>query len=302
MGTKPFPKNSVQFNPKRHFFWLIFMSVELAPGLAQEEANTRIEDLKGITEQEVGRLKSNNILSLGGLWRDTGLHKYDFEQFERAARQIKIGGDRLLELLPERLLLLLTANALERASRLDFVSHPSINSSVLLRPNKKKFRGWFMRHLPDWVILLVVAVVFLLVLRAAGVLGRLPTPLGLSGKIVVTSHDLKSGDVLQSDRDLVMARALGGEKFFTRPDGLSGLILKKDVSRGKPLRPDALLRSQVVATRDIAAGEKIEKDAVTSSWSTYDPMAFLKLDDVVWRTAAVAIKKDSVISTELLIR
>jgi hypothetical protein len=170
--------------------------------------------------REIDKLKAKDILTLQSLWRHTGLDKFDVEKFERTVKEIRISSSRIIELLPERLVLLLTTQALESAGALDSISYATTDVPVSVLPKKRKpgkrvmpQRRWFIHHVADWTILSLILIVVLLSVRAAGLFARFSSPIGLSEKIVLAARDLKSGTVLHPNGDLLIARAPAEEKI-----------------------------------------------------------------------------------------
>jgi hypothetical protein len=266
------------------------------------EMQTSVELLEGITPNEVEKLKAQKIFGLNDLWTAIGGDKLELSKIESLASRTKISSDRLVELLPAPLIDLLYAELLRRA---DDLSLDVSGASSGAKPSRKgiwrqvslaakNFGPWLRRHLVDLILIGGVLALALVVVRATGLLDN--SSLGLYPTVVITRRDLKTGTVVRIHRDLSYARFPLKENYFASTSALDGLILKRDVSAQKPLRWDDLLRFQVVATRDIAADEMIPADAVKLDWSTYDPTAMVRLDDVKNHKNRYAIRKDNVIT------
>ncbi len=274
--------------------------------ITQAEAGTLVDALAGITSSESERLKAIEILTLGNLWSSTGGDTLQLTNFDKVAAKSKISSERLVELLPTRLLSVLGTELLRRADELDLQLPVLEDPIVLTRPHArkrpalaaKKFGPWFRRHLLDWILLLGLFSIGFLTLRASGVLSNYAPPFGLSENVIVTRRDLKAGSVLHVDRDVSSARLPLRSNYFTATNELEGLILSQDVSAQKPLRTENLLRLQLVATKDIPKGETIAKDAVALAWSTYHAKALLSPASAVDHEARLAVPKDNVISME----
>jgi len=232
------------------------------------------------------------------LWTAIGGGKLELSEVEKLASRTKISSDRLIELLPAPLIDLLYAELLRRADDLSLeVPGASSDAKRSRKPVRrqvslaaKKSGPWLRNHLVDWILIFGVLALALLVARATGLLDSVnPT-------VVITRRDLKTGNVVRIDRDLSYARFPMKENYFASTSALDGLIVNRDVSAQKPLRWEDLLRFQVVATRDIAAGEAIAADAVKLDWSTYDPTAMVRLEDLKDQKSRYAIRKNSVIT------
>jgi hypothetical protein len=153
--------------------------------------------------------------------------------------------------------------------------------------NQSKLRQWLeslRRHQLEMVLLVGALIILSLLLFRV-----IP-----SQQVIIAARSLESGHMLQQG-DLSAGRAQGAAYLDGDPADLSGWILSRDVPQGKPLRTEDVSRLQVVATRDIPSGTKIEAGEVRLSWSPYQRDAELKVNNVIGSQARYDIQDGKVV-------
>lgn len=120
-----------------------------------------------------------------------------------------------------------------------------------------------------------------------------------SDPAVIAARDLAKDQIIRLT-DLQSVELAIGANYFTRTADLTGLILTRNVARGKPLRYDDVQRLQVAAATDIPAGAIIASNMITVTWSTYQPGAATKIDQVLQRRASRALRKGTPIIMEAI--
>lgn len=225
--------------------------------------------LKGITAEDIQKLRGQGITGIDELWSRIGK---DFDcGIDELARTAVIDRSHVIELL--------AADAECEA--------------------EKAATGELKRLWPEAFLILSVCMLFLLVLRAVGAEEFLPRPFELRGNVLLAVRDLEPGRVLRSG-DLRVARASARDDYFQVIDETRGLILSRGVSRQQPLRFEDVLRLQVVATKDVLPEAIITPDEVSLTWCHYDPGATVSLDQAAGHRALQAIRAGDVILSEFI--
>lgn len=266
-----------------------------------------ISQLEGITVAEIGKLGAQRIETVEQLVALFNVG--DADSLARLAERTKISQGRLIELVP-------TASVPVHTWPNEWIEELAVR---LLQESKTEGTWWQRRregllgfksgvqkswiswgtNLPILILFAGLLCLLALGLRAEGMLGGLPQPLGLRDKILIAARDLKSGSTLRSG-DLSEALLPSRDDYFPADAKLDGLVLARNISLQKPLRHEDVLRPQVVAVRDIQAGAPVEKDAVTLVWTPYQTGAALKLEEVTGRPAKQHFRKDSIILSEFI--
>ncbi|MCC6177480.1 MAG: hypothetical protein IT305_19450 [Chloroflexi bacterium] len=162
---------------------------------------------------------------------------------------------------------------------------------------KRKHDAWRRRN---WLVLMAG----LLVLGAwlsirAGLGAFAPSQLLSVQHGAIAVHDLRAGDVLAAE-DVKLGPISAENDSATTPGVLIGARIEEDVAQGRPILQRQVRREQVLATRNIAAGEVLPRDAVRLDWSELDPEAAVRAYQVVGWRAARPIAKDQVVETTAL--
>lgn len=122
---------------------------------------------------------------------------------------------------------------------------------------------------------------------------------------VIVAHDLPSKHMLRPG-DVEEGLAQGRHYFRVDPDNpkyldkFDGWILARDVSAGEPLRYEHVLRSQVVAAKDIPSDMVIDSDHVVVSWSPYERDAETKTKEIIGDRTRNAIRSGEVVLGKFL--
>lgn len=158
---------------------------------------------------------------------------------------------------------------------------------------KGHWRGWRENF---GLLLLFSAMLMLLVLgfRAAGLMKWLPSPLGLRHYALVTTRNLREGQVLKQS-DLGVLLLPPEQDYFKATDQLEGLKLSSSVEAQRPLRFKAVSRLQVLAKVDIHADAIIKEADLELKWSPYQPDALVGVGPVVGRKAQYEIQQGTII-------
>ena len=283
-----------------------------AQKIDDQQAQTPVAQLEGITPSEIKKLQKAKIETLGALCTALGAQKPELSNFDKLVTTTGISGDRLVELLPAHIIDFLRGELwrrLNESSIHEYIQMEAIPAGTLDQGSfwrrawlvARETRPWFRRHMLDWILLFCSLSLVLLALRATGCLDRYLPSIGLNPSVVITKRDLRAGDFLRVDRDLSQARLPLKENYFDSMTTLEGLVLRRDVSAEKPLRSEDVLRFQVVASREIDSGEKLTKDSVKLDWSKYDPKALMQIKEALERTSKYAIRKDEVVVSDMFI-
>ncbi len=137
------------------------------------------------------------------------------------------------------------------------------------------------------------------ILLAFGALAALALLLGPAlrpgDSVVTATRNLETGDVLRPD-DLSRTVLLRGRDYFNvDPNELHGLVLARDVMAGRPLRHEDVLRPQVVAVKDLAAGTPVARGDVKLAWSAFEPAGLLQASAAVGHPLRRPLRKDQVV-------
>ena len=125
-------------------------------------------------------------------------------------------------------------------------------------------------------------------------LGLLVTIVRLRSTAVVARNGLEAGRVLRSG-DIYATTMAPGVNYFTSTEQITGLVLAAGVSQGEALRHEDVLRPQVVATTNITANTIIARDAVSLTWSVYQPGAAIDVEQVAGQKALYPFQSGEVI-------
>ena len=145
----------------------------------------------------------------------------------------------------------------------------------------------------------LILLTLFLILRAAGLMGRLPAPFGLRERVVVAARDLDAGAVIRQG-DLFTSRMSSHEDYFHELTELNGLILAQAVHKQRPLRYSDVRRLQVVAKSDIPGGKTITAEDVQLDWTPYQRGAFEHEEEVKNQVARKAIRKGDVVLSDFV--
>lgn len=258
---------------------------------------TVIEKLARLEPSEGALLKAAGIKTIDQLWAQVG-RDLDYG-LDAVARRTKIPVERLAEML--------TAQALaERETRqrswgerlgvflvlllLLFAASGLVLLVVWLMNEKQTS---YITPFTVGVLLLLASLAWLL-LRADGALGSLPAPFGLATYAPVAAVDLKQGNELTT-KDLALARWSPADGHFHHLDNLVGLKLAQDVGRGRTIRYEDVERKQVVAKEALPQGSVLTREALTIAFFPYQVSAALSLQDVVGQKATQDISPGEVI-------
>jgi hypothetical protein len=146
-----------------------------------------------------------------------------------------------------------------------------------------RHRRWWRNLKDHWLDIalgLAALSVLFLFLRAAGLLGSLPYPLGLRSTVLVAARDLEAGRVL-SDGDLTGARLKPDYGYFTEAGAVRGLILTNGLKLGEPLRFEHVMRLQVVAARDLQLGTILASQDFKYAWTPYRSDAVIDYGELI---------------------
>lgn len=227
---------------------------------------TDISRLSGITTEEIEGLRNQGIKTLEDLWLWIGK---DFDEgSDRLAKETKIDSQRLIGLLADQ----------------------------SIREAEQESNSWPSRHLSlvAWLVSLI-----LLGVVVGCVLQVLLPLLGPRSSVVVAAHDLEPSQALRPG-DLYSAPLLWNVNYFTATHELEGLMLTRSVARGKPIRFQDVLRPQAIAARDIDAGAIVAIDAISVTWSPYQPGAVIRKDQIVGHRVRHAFRKGEVVLSEFV--
>lgn len=171
-----------------------------------------------------------------------------------------------------------------------------IAASQALYESESRKTSWAQRlwttledHWLDVLLIAATCFIFVLFSRAAGLLDRLPGPIGLHSRVIVSTSDLQKGALLQRE-SLSSARSVPRLNHFSEFDQLNGLLAAQDIKAGNPIRFEQVLRLQLVATKDIPLGARITNDAITLAWSLYEPDATTNAEQLLEHTTTRTFK------------
>jgi hypothetical protein len=258
-----------------------------------------IEKLDGIAPDEIVKLRQSGLATTEQFLARVDVNRA--QSIEELAAETTLSAARLIELVP-------TMNVPVNTWPDEWIHDLTVR---LLQQDRaegsfNQFKSDFKKSWISWqtnlpILMLCAGLICLLVLglRATGMLGALPHPLGLRDKVLIAARDLKSGSALRSS-DLSEALLPPGDDYFKGADKLDGLVLARNLSGRKPLRHGDVLRPQVRANRDIPADAPIEKEALDLVWSPYQPGAALRLEDVSAHRSKQPLRKDAIILSEFI--
>lgn len=155
------------------------------------------------------------------------------------------------------------------------------------------------RHWLDVAVVLAVLSILLLFLRATGMLGFLPYPIGLSGRVLVTAREMEPGRVL-GEGDLSAARLPREYYHFDEMANVRGLVLAEGLKLGEPLRHEHLIRLQVIASKDLPAGTILSCHDFGYAWTPYHPDAALDYGFLVEGRLNRALSKGQVVEPKFV--
>lgn len=194
-----------------------------------------------LSQAERECLVAEEIFSDDDLWHRIGT---DFEQgLEKLTAATGIPRDRLVEVL--------------------------VGCGVT-EPERHRGRARFWNVLPFMLVILLAG----LYLRATGKLAFLPPPWGISQQVPVTLRALEKGEAVTSE-DVIRTWLILPEGGITDLRQTTGLRLARDLRPGSPLRASDFERLQLVATRALPVGRKLEAADVALAWSPYTEDAVL---------------------------
>jgi flagella basal body P-ring formation protein FlgA len=267
-----------------------------------------ISNLEGINSDEVDKLCQAKIRTV-----EEFLAQIDspFFNYGIVYMSIKTGikQDRLIEfvpperlsadLLPDVWIEKLTNRVLREAPLEDpWLKRCRRGLKKFSRGLKGTWHGW-QKNLPIFALIAGLLFLLALALRAAGGIQWLPSPIGLRDRALVTADNMESGRVLKAG-DLYPALLPLESDYFKPSDNLEGLILARSISGQTPLRFHDVFRQQMIAAKDIQANAVIQKEDVKLVWTSYQPGAALRLEEVYGRKASQVLRKDTAILSEFI--
>ena len=155
---------------------------------------------------------------------------------------------------------------------------------------KRVFFCFFKNNWLEWTIAFLLVSLLMLWLQARS----------YEKSIVIASHNLEAGRIIQASSDLNSARFPSDVNCFNSASELQGLMLTRPMRAGEPVRFEHVQRLQLVAMKEIAAGQVIPADAVARAWSPYKKSALLNSSQILNHKSQRAIKSGEVILQEFV--
>jgi flagella basal body P-ring formation protein FlgA len=238
-------------------------------------------------------LRAKGITSIDHLWAEIGKDiDNGLSNVASAPPKVEIAKDYQREITAKRLVEVLS----DQGDR-DFALPDGPEAKKRLAYKSEQLRLWlkrvfrfFRNNWLEWTIALLLVSLLMLWLQARS----------YAKSVVIASHSLESGRIIEASSDLYSARFPSDVNCFNSASQLQGLMLTRAMRAGEPIRFEHVQRLQLVATKEIAAGQVILTDAVALAWSPYKKSAFVNSSQVLNRKSQRAIKSGEVILQEFV--
>lgn len=248
---------------------------------------TSIAELKLLTNEQIEALTTEGIITVDDLWTRVG------GDFTEVTSQDALWATIDNTLIPGLDEIIAVVPGLTREDLVRVLSAQSVAIA------EAKHDAW---HKRNWLKLLAWAMVIVIIVlgcRALGGFQALPEPLGLQDSVLVASHNLQSGSTLRHG-DVHTALLVAEPDYFTYKDRLDGFILSKPIQSERPIRYGDVLRPQLTATKDVPAGALLASDAISVTWSTFQPDALTQPVEAVGHKLRHSLKAGEVVSRHLV--
>lgn len=149
---------------------------------------------------------------------------------------------------------------------------------------RRRARRFLKEHTPEFIALLVLVLATVLGVRA----------FRAERRALVATRNIEAGRTISAE-DFTTAPLTPAGAYFDADNPPTGLIAAEPIGRGQMLRHSDMSRLQLTAIKDIAAGAKIEDDAVGLSWTRFANNALLQPGTAVGKRALRPIKTGDVV-------
>jgi hypothetical protein len=245
------------------------------------------------TKEEGITLRAKGIASADHLWAEVGKDiDNGLSSVASAPLKVEIAKEQKREITSKRLVEVLS----DQGDR-EFALPDGPGTKKRLAYRFEQFRLWlkrvfrfFKNNWLEWTIALLLVSLLMLWSQARS----------YEKSVVIAARNLESGRIIEANSDLYSARFPSDVNCFASASELQGLMLSRAMRAGEPVRFEHVQRLQLVATKDIAAGQPIPADAVARIWSPYKKRAFVDSSRVINHKSQRAIKSGEVILEEFV--